>query len=232
MSISRSERLLSLLQALRGRRQPVTAAWLAVELGVSPRTIYRDIAALAGQGAVIEGEAGLGYLLQPSFFLPPLMLSAEEAEAIMLGLRLVQRRGDSALSCAAESAIGKVAEVLPADIGIVVEGSGLLAGPAPPSEHLREIREAMLAEERIVISYPDARGGYSERTVWPVAVGFFTAAEVLAAWCERRSAFRHFRLDRIRRVHRTGERLPRRRAVLLAEWRRNEEASATTADRN
>jgi predicted DNA-binding transcriptional regulator YafY len=89
---SRSARLLDLLQALRGRRRPVTAAQLADELEVSERTVYRDVATLIAQGAPIQGEAGVGYVLRPGLFVPPLMLGEEEIEAVLLGLRYVDQR--------------------------------------------------------------------------------------------------------------------------------------------
>ncbi|MEJ1937513.1 HTH domain-containing protein, partial [Nostoc sp. NIES-2111] len=105
--MTRSARLLDLMQALRRRRRPVSAARLAEELGVSLRTVYRDIGTLVAQGAPIEGEAGLGYILRPGFFLPPLMFDAEETDALMLGLRLAAGRGDPALAEAAENALAK-----------------------------------------------------------------------------------------------------------------------------
>jgi predicted DNA-binding transcriptional regulator YafY len=110
--VSRSARLLSLLQALRGRRHPVTAAELARTLEVSERTIYRDVAQLAAQGAPIQGEGGVGYVLRPGLFLPPLMLSEDETEAVLLGLRYVDQRGDEILMQAASSALAKISSVL------------------------------------------------------------------------------------------------------------------------
>src|ERR1700760_2300443 len=110
--MSRSARLLSLLQALRGRRRPVTAATLARELEVSERTVYRDIAELISRGAPIEGEGGVGYILRPGLFLPPLMLSHDETEAVLLGLRYVDQRGDEVLTAAAASALAKISSVL------------------------------------------------------------------------------------------------------------------------
>ena len=109
--MSRSARLLSLLQALRGRRYPVTAAELARTLEVSERTIYRDVAQLAAQGAPIQGEGGVGYVLRPGLFLPPLMLSEDETEAVLLGLRYVDQRGDEILIQAATSALAKISSV-------------------------------------------------------------------------------------------------------------------------
>src|SRR3954468_2315597 len=111
--MSRSARLLRLLQALRGRRKPVTALVLAAEMEVSLRTVYRDIATLIGEGAPIAGEAGLGYVLQPGLFLPPLMFGEDEVDALILGLRLVEARGDPELGGGAASALAKIAAVLP-----------------------------------------------------------------------------------------------------------------------
>jgi predicted DNA-binding transcriptional regulator YafY len=101
--MSRAERLLSLIEILRRHRAPVSGGKLAEELGVSLRSLYRDIATLQGQGAPIEGEAGVGYILKPGFLLPPLMFSETEIEAIVLGSRWVAQRGDGELSTAARS---------------------------------------------------------------------------------------------------------------------------------
>ncbi len=217
--LSRSARLLDLLQALRRRRRPVPAAELARELGVSLRTIYRDVATLVAQGAPIEGEAGLGYVLRPGFTLPPLMFTEAELDALILGLRLAARRGDAALERAAEDALAKIVAVLPEELAEAAEGSGLLAGPGAGTPHLAVLRGAMQAERKLRLRYTDKRGEGSDRVVWSVAIGFFEAAEVMVAWCELRRDFRHFRLDRIAEAAPLAERLPRRRRVLLADWR-------------
>jgi len=83
----RTARLLNLLQILRRSRYPVSGHDLARELGISIRTLYRDIATLQAEGADIEGEPGVGYVLNKGFFLPPLMFSADEMMAFMLGMK-------------------------------------------------------------------------------------------------------------------------------------------------
>lgn len=208
------------MQALRRRRRPVAAIQLADELGVSLRTVYRDIATLVAQGAPIEGEAGLGYVLKPGFFLPPLMFGEDELDALILGLHLVARRADPTLERAAHNALAKITAVLPAEMDDAVRTSGLLAGPSGSNaaSHLALIREAIRSETKLHLHYTDKRSVPTERTVWPVALGFFAAAEVLAAWCETRQGFRHFRLDRIAAAEPT-IRYPKRRRLLLAEWR-------------
>ncbi len=219
--MTRAGRLLALLQALRGRRRAVTASELAAEFAVSERTVYRDLKTLAAQGAPIEGAAGLGFVLRPGFFLPPLTLEPDEADAVALGLRFVMRRGDARLKAAARSAAAKVGSVLPASTGAAAAGNGLVVAPSGSgaSERLGEAREALAAERKLRLRYRDGRGASSERVVWPVALGFFDAAEILVAWCETRRAFRHFRLDRVEALERLDEPLPSARRTLFARWR-------------
>jgi predicted DNA-binding transcriptional regulator YafY len=230
--MSRAERLLSLLQLLRRHRRPVSGAALAEALGVSLRTLYRDIASLQAQGAAIDGAPGFGYVLQPGFMLPPLMFTPDEVEALVLGSRWVAERADARLGGAARQALAKIGAVLPPEARQLLDGAALLVGPAvdasPPGEPsagdagLASLRLAMRAEHKLVLGYRDAQGRTSERTVWPIALGFFDRARVLVAWCELRQELRHFRIDRITALTLTEERYPRRRQVLLREWREAE----------
>jgi predicted DNA-binding transcriptional regulator YafY len=219
--LSRSERLLQLLQALRRRRRPVTGQTLAAELGVSIRTLYRDIASLQAQGAPIEGEAGLGYILRPGFLLPPLMFSEEEIEALVLGTRWVAERADDRLADAARDALAKIAAVLPAGLRDELDASSLLVGPGAtaPGVDLGIVRKAIRGERKLAIAYRDRSGVASERIIWPFALGFFDAAQMVVAWCELRQDFRHFRADRIADLRPLEHRYPRRRQALLKEWR-------------
>ncbi len=221
--MSRAERLLELIQVLRRHRRPVSGAALAEELGVSLRTLYRDIQTLIAQGAQIDGEAGVGYVLRPGFMLPPLMFSEEEIEALILGSRWVAKRGDSMLSKAAENALAKIGAVLPADMRDAIDSSGLLVGqgapPAAGDSELATIREAIRNEKKLRIAYVSDRGETTRRTVWPFALGFFERYRIVAAWCELRQGYRHFRTDRIAAVSLSEKRYPRRREALLKEWR-------------
>jgi predicted DNA-binding transcriptional regulator YafY len=227
--MSRAQRLLDLIQLLRGYRCPVSGAVLAETLGISLRTLYRDIETLKAQGAHIDGEPGLGYVLRPGFMLPPLMFSEEEIEAIVLGSRWVADRADPALSAAARSALAKVAAVLPSDLKAGLDTSALLFGPgqaiAAGDTELPVIRAAIRTESKLRIFYLDGKGHSSSRTVWPFALGFFDRVRIVVAWCELREGFRHFRTDRIAKVQVLGKRYPRRRGVLLKEWRASENIS-------
>jgi predicted DNA-binding transcriptional regulator YafY len=221
--MSRAERLLDLIQTLRRHRRPVSGAQLADELDVSLRTIYRDIQTLIAQGAPIDGEAGIGYLLRPGFTLPPLMFSTDEIEALVLGSGMVARAADPALARAARNALAKITAVLPAGRKDQAGTPGILAGPIKQAvvDHvdLAPVRSAIRDEQKIWITYHDKDGIPTDRTIWPIAVTFCARVRLLAAWCELRESYRHFRTDRIVGVAEVGEKYPRRRHDLIREWR-------------
>lgn len=224
--MSRAERLLALMQQLRRHRHPVSGAALADALGISLRTLYRDIASLQSQGARIEGEAGVGYLLRPGYTLPPLMFSEEEVEALVLGSRWVAGHADGPLAEAAREALAKIAAVLPAALRHEMDSSALLAGPGEAlsagDQNLTLLRRAIRAERKLSIRYLDQKGAASERVIWPFALGFFDKVRILVAWCEARQGFRHFRTDRISHLAALDNTLPRRRQALLKDWRRSQ----------
>ncbi|MRW86969.1 WYL domain-containing protein [Pseudoduganella sp. FT26W] len=211
------------MDAMRGYRRPVTAARLAEQLGVSERTIYRDIQTLASLGAPLQGEAGVGYMLKTGFFLPPLMFDADELEALVLGARWVRRQGDEALAAAANNALAKIATATPKDLRDDMAETSLWAPIGEVSHasdiHVRPVREAIRYQHRLRMSYCDEHGAPSERIVWPFALAFLEGRRLLAAWCELRAAFRHFRIDRIAAVESLQERYPTRRHDLLKAWR-------------
>jgi predicted DNA-binding transcriptional regulator YafY len=226
MTVSRTSRLFLLLDSLRGHRRPVAAARLAETLSVSLRTIYRDVGTLVELGAPIDGEAGIGYILRSGFFLPPLMFTEDELEALVLGARWVERQGDTGLARAARTALAKIATASPRDLRDRLAETGLWAPrlgassgtdlPLPP------IREAIRREHKLRISYVNESGEASERVIWPIALAFMEKARVLAAWCELRNGFRHFRADRIRHLTPLRMRYPTRRAALVEQWQSEE----------
>src|SRR6202521_5834487 len=147
MGMSRAQRLLDLIQILRRHRFPAAGTTLADELGISLRTLYRDIETLKADGAHIDGEAGVGYVLRPGFMLPPLMFSEEEIEALVLGSRWVHQRADRALADAAANVMAKIGAVLPKDLRDTLDDSGMLIGPGNPiaagDAELPKIRQAI-----------------------------------------------------------------------------------------
>ncbi|WP_374317531.1 helix-turn-helix transcriptional regulator [Pseudoxanthomonas kaohsiungensis] len=220
---TRATRLLHLLDELRRRRRPVRGAQLADQLGISLRTLYRDIDALRAQGAVIAGDPGVGYQLRAGFMLPPMMFSPDELEALVLGARWVASHADPELAEAAGRALDRVVGVLPEGLRLQVETSGLFApdwSPVPPEPWLPALRRAIREGNAVRLRYRDAQGRASERLVWPFAMAFLADMRLLAAWCESRADFRHFRADRVLALEDTGRRYPEQRQRLVRRWER------------
>lgn len=219
--MDKTERLFALLDALRRRRSPVTAETLAEEQEVSVRTIYRDVQTLIGLGAPVEGEAGLGYVLRSGFFMPPLMFSPTELEALVLGARWVQTLPDGELGDAARTALAKIATASPDDLRARIHDTGLwpvnVGSRRPRAPVLQHARDAMRRERAVLIAYEDADGRASERTIWPLQLAYYEGKEIIAAWCCKRSDFRMFRVDRMSRFELTEEPYGRPRRVLSKE---------------
>lgn len=228
--MDKTERLFALLDALRRRRSPVTAETLAVEQGVSVRTIYRDVQTLVGLGAPIEGEAGLGYVLRPGFFMPPLMFTPVELEALVLGARWVQTLPDGELGQAARNALAKIATASNDDLRARIDDPGLwpvnlAKGESKPRTPILErAREAMRTERAVELEYEDVEGRITRRTVWPVQMAYYEQKEILIAWCCLRQDYRVFRTDRVKAFELTNEPYGRKRAELtsecMANWQR------------
>ncbi len=221
---SRAARLLQLLEHLRTYRHPVAGAQLAQAQGVSLRTLYRDIATLREQGAQIEGDPGVGYVLRPGFTLPPLMFSADELEALVLGARWVaSHAADPELARAARDAVQRIGAVLPPELRLAVETSGLFvparAHAPSPAPWLPVLRRAIRDEHALLLHYRDEGGAVTQRRIWPFAMAFFDHARLIAAWCELRQDFRHFRADRVVDLADSGTRYPERRHALIRRWR-------------
>ncbi len=233
--MDKTERLFALLDALRRRRGPVTAETLAEEQQVSVRTIYRDVQTLIGLGAPVEGEAGLGYVLRSGFFMPPLMFTPVELEALVLGARWVQTLPDGELGAAARNALAKIATASTDDLRARIDDPGLWpinlaryeSGPsAPRTPILERARQAMRTERAVKLEYEDAEGRATSRTVWPVQLAYYQHKEIVVAWCCLREGYRLFRTDRIKTFELTDQPYGRRRAELttecMANWSRDD----------
>jgi predicted DNA-binding transcriptional regulator YafY len=206
----RTLRLFALLDYLRGRLSPISAEMLAVDLNVSIRTIYRDMATLQAMGAPVRGEAGVGYQMEPGYFLPPLQFDADELEAIMLGTRLIAARGDSALSDAARRVSAKVSAAMDSDAGEAYTRLPLRAVSRKTEEemkagaHLEFLRSAVRKRASLNIHYIDLQHVRSQRVARPVGLTVFDNVWLLTIWCETKNDFRNLRVDRIEFVERTG----------------------------
>lgn len=219
----RTERLFQIIQILRRASRPVTASAVADELGASLRTVYRDMAELVAQRVPIRGEAGMGYVLDRGFDMPPLMLTPDEIEAAVLGAQWVANRGDAVLATAAQDLIAKIGAVIPDHLqpyllDATVSASGGRA--ARDAIDITRLRAWIHAGRKVRLHYRDESERETERVIWPIAIGYYEAVRLIIAWCELRRDFRHFRTDRVLGFDFIDERYPERRGMLQVRWRR------------
>lgn len=222
MVMRRADRPFDIIQILRTAPGPVTAAALAAELEVTPRTVYRDVATLQARRVPIEGAAGVGYVLRRGFDLPPLMFTSEEIEAIVVGARLLRRTGDSGLQEAAERVMSKVEVVLPEALRAhLAAPTAFVSGRgAPAGVDLSIVRTAIHGDRKLRIGYTDEQGRQSTRTIWPFALAYYVEATLIGAWCELRNDFRHFRADRVQALAVLNEAFPVSGQALVAGWQK------------
>ena len=221
----RTERLFQIIQILRANRAPVTGRALADELEISLRTLYRDMAELIAQRVPVTGEAGMGYVLDDGYDMPPLMLTADELEAAALGAAWVVANGDPSLAIAARDLVTKLSQAIPKELRPIVLDAGVKSVPGrtrirDPFESTtlrRAIREGL----KLKITYGDEQGRLSNRIIWPLFVAYFDHVRLIVGWCELRQDFRHFRNDRLQSVALVDEKYPGRRLALIKEWERN-----------
>jgi len=221
-----TNRLFSIIQILRSAKYPIKAQQLADEMEVSVRTIYRDISELQNQYVPIVGEVGIGYVLQPGYDMPPLMLTINEIEAALLGAHWVSQRGDPTLANGARDLIAKIQSIVPKHLQSIIVDSPSIA-PAmttniPDDIDMDQIRQAIREQRKIHIHYTDNSNANSQRTLWPFMVAYFESVRVVVAWCEERDAFRHFRTDRIKHIDILSEIFPTSCSALKMEWEKQD----------
>lgn len=201
--MQKSERLFQLTNLLRGRRTAITARQLSERLGVSERTIYRDIQTLELSGIPIEGEAGVGYRIRHDFELPPLMFDREEVLALILGSRMVSGWGDPELSAAAKRALAKIEAILPDSLKQKAAETGLLVPEGRDAQQLefsRLLRSATEQQRQVELDYRREDGQTSQRRLDPLAQVYWGGKWTLVAWCHLRDDYRQFRVDRMLEV--------------------------------
>lgn len=218
----RADRLFQIIQVLRRSSRPMTADAIAIELETSKRTVYRDIATLIGQRVPIRGEAGIGYVLDGGFDMPPLMLTTDEIEAAVLGAQWVAGWGDPALARAAQDLVAKIAATVPAGLRPFVLEPVVATSPAwgnkADTVDIARLRAWCQAGRKIALNYRDEKDRETERTVWPFLVGYRETSRVLVAWCELRDGFRMFRTDRVVSADFLDERYAARPSALRTKW--------------
>jgi predicted DNA-binding transcriptional regulator YafY len=218
----RSDRLFDIIQRLRVAAKPVTAAMLAAELEVTPRTVYRDIATLQARRVPIEGAPGIGYVLRRGFDLPPLMFTIDEVEAIAVGARLVHRLRDPKLQEAAHAVLSKVTTAVPERLRAHIADAHVYISPGAAAEaqgaDLAEIRAAIRDSRKLYIAYADQQGRRTNRTIWPIAMAYYVDVTLVGAWCELRADYRNFRVERIQSSRVLDEHFDQDNGRLFREW--------------
>lgn len=218
----RTERLFQIIQILRSTRSPITGRDLADELEISLRTLYRDMAELTAQRIPITGEAGMGYVLDDGYDMPPLMLTADELEAAALGAAWVAAEADPSLARAARDLVSKLSAAIPKELRpIVLDGSSkTIATRLKVSERFDSalLRHAIRERYRLQLIYTDRDGQTTDRIVWPMLIAFLDRTRYLVAWCEIKEDYRHFKTDRVQELKVIGKRYPGRRAALIKGW--------------
>ncbi|HEX2592089.1 MAG TPA: YafY family protein, partial [Rhizomicrobium sp.] len=220
----RADRLFRIIQILRRKRRPTTAHEIAEELETSLRTIYRDISQLMAERVPIRGEAGMGYVLEGGFDMPPLMLTPDEIEAAMLGAQWVMNRADPELARAAADLIAKIGHVIPEHLRPLLMEPALAAPTHRKAEtdaiDMARVRTAIRAQGKLALVYRDLSDQETRRTIWPIAVSYWDTVRIIVGWCELRRGFRHFRTDRVLSYEFLEGRYPTPRARLRAQWRK------------
>lgn len=218
----RADRLFEIIQVLRQANGPVTADAIASELETGKRTIYRDIAALIARRVPIRGEAGVGYVLERGFDLPPLMLTTDEVEAVTLGAQWVIAHGDVDLARAALGVLAKIGAILPEPLRMLIDHPAIVTPPGPEAQpssiDVARLRVWSRTGRKIVIDYSSEHGDFTQRVVWPFMVGYMTGVRVVMSWCEMRQDYRIFRLDRISNIDFLDMHYPARPVVLRRRW--------------
>lgn len=223
--MNRTDRLIAMVMHLQGRRV-VRAEDMAAHFEVSVRTIYRDIAALGEAGVPIAGEAGVGYSLVRSYHLPPVMLTADEATALVVGAEMVRRFADASLCAPMDAALDKLRAVLPRDRQeqverlarqTVVVGRPQAAVNDPAAQPWLLAVQRALAQRRVLrLDYRGRERDETRRDVEPLGVVFHSGTWYLVAWCRLRQDLRHFRVDRIRELEMLADQFPARTDFSLA----------------
>jgi predicted DNA-binding transcriptional regulator YafY len=196
----RTDRLFDIIGILRDGKLH-KAQDIADRLGVSVRTIYRDMDTLVASGVPVEGERGVGYMAREVITLPPLTLTATELEALNLGMAIVAEAADPDLQSAALTLTDKIDAVLPEQVISEADSWKFAVYPfasaARGASHMAVLRAAIKSRQKIDMTYIRIDGTRTHRRIRPLHMEYWGRVWTLTAWCELRSDFRVFRLDLI-----------------------------------
>jgi len=220
--MARTDRLMRLMDALRRLPAPVTAARLAAETSVSQRQLYRDIATLRAGGALIDGEAGVGYQLTEDPALPPQSFSRLEIEALVLAVGELRHTGDTALEEAGSNALARIIATLADEQAQQAMHTVLRSFRTSPAEVDKAdtslLRRACWEELALDIRYRDLKGQVTEREIWPLGISYSEGYLMVLVWCCLRQDWRTFHVSRIEHAAFNGRSFRPRRVSLLRDY--------------
>jgi len=231
--MNRIDRLTAILIQLQTKRV-VKAEEIANRFEISLRTVYRDVKALMEAGVPIGSEAGKGYFIVDGFHLPPVMFTQDEASAMLLAGKLVDKMADKSVRAAFESSLHKIKSVLneaerdhlenlDQHVEVFLRSRYEYRDKEEfPDHFLTEIQRAVAKHEVLKLSYSNAVNETTEREVEPVGIYYYSLSWHLIAWCRMRKTYRNFRSDRIRSLVNTGQKFEPRSTLSLEEYFKSE----------
>jgi predicted DNA-binding transcriptional regulator YafY len=211
--LNRIDRLQAILTQLQSKKV-VKAQEIADRFDISLRTVYRDIRALEEGGVPIGSETGVGYFLDDTYSLPPIMFSTEEASAILIAGKLISHISDKVIDSSFQNAVYKIKSVMKSEDKLVLEKlensvkvfTGMTNIPKKDSIYLQDIQEALVKSRVLKLGYfAHYKQELSVREVEPIGLLFYALNWHLIAFCKLRNSYRDFRLDRIRQLEITDQ---------------------------
>ena len=206
--MNRIDRLNALLIHLQGKPR-VPIGELEDRFEVGRRTIFRDIRSLIDAGVPIGGDAGEGYFIVDGYHLPPVVFNKEEASAILMGAKFIERSADTQTIDTFNKAMYKIKAVLKYSdkefLDNLEDRIAIRPSPVPmqkPDSHLAEIQLAIATNRVISMTYySHYNDSTTEREVEPLGMVFYSSRWHLIAYCRLRDDLRDFRTDRIQKVN-------------------------------
>jgi predicted DNA-binding transcriptional regulator YafY len=210
--MNRIDRLTAILLQLKSKRI-LRGKEVADRFGISLRTVYRDIRALEDAGIPIGSKPGMGYFVSPGYHLPPVMFAHKEAQALLMGGKLIEKFSDLATNMRYACALDKIKAVMDERekerLDTISAHIEVLKHTSPPQEGFPEDLlpdiQGILGRNRVIrIEYTS---GYKDettrRSIEPLGLCFYAGRWHMFAYCRLRQDYRDFRVDRIKSVQST-----------------------------
>lgn len=224
--MNRIDRLFGILTLLQSRKF-VSAEKISEKFGISIRTVYRDVKAICEQGIPVSFEPGKGYFIVQGYFLPPVSFTSDEAGAMLLMENIVRAFSDKSIQNNYSSALSKIKAVMSQSQKEKLEALSRSTRSQHPErfrndyEYMTILQNAITAKTAVEIEYRNTKEEFSRRHLEPIGLVFYAFAWHLIAWCELRSDYRDFKIDRIVRINNNGKAFSKKDHLELNEYIKN-----------